>query len=227
MDRGKKMKMNKCTVPAWILTNQRSGSTFLSSLLNSTNQFSSTFNEHFHEHQIGMGNYKEWLPCNAKILKTHYKNVSSQIKKNVIKTYHPNIKFILLRRKDPVAHTISQYFHKGLRVSFIKKNQKRKMEKYENASIPFNKQELISIYKETLLFWNNWDDFLEGEDYICISYENFTEDPLRTMNRIFGYLDMKLPVEWKPENNILKLENPLKEEYRKKLDKIIKEERIR
>jgi LPS sulfotransferase NodH len=173
-----------------------------------------------------MGNYKEWLPCNAKILKTHYKNVSKQIKKNVIKTYHPNIKFILLRRKDPVAHTISQYFHKGLRISFIKKNQKRKMEKYESATIPFNKQELIDIYKNTLLFWNNWDDFLEGEDYISISYENFTEDPLRTIKRIFSYLDMKLPIEWQPENNILKLENPLKTEYKKRLDRIIKEEKI-
>jgi len=218
--------MKECKTPAWILTNQRSGSTFLSSLLNSTKQFSFLFNEHFHEHQIEMGYYKNWIPCNAKILKTHYKNVSDVITKGVIKKHHPDVKFILLRRRDPVAHTISQYFHRHLKISFIKKNQVRKIKKYENTTIPFNQEEIINLYKSTLTFWNNWDNFLKGEEHISLIYENFIKDPFRAIKRIFGYLELQLPEGWEPKNNIVKLENPLKERFKKKLQNLIKTNNI-
>lgn len=218
--------MKKCDIPVWILTNQRSGSTFLSSLLNSTKSFPFLFNEHFHEHQIELGYYRNWLPCNAKILKNHYKNVSDSITKKSIKKLHPNIKFILLRRRDPVAHTISQYFHRYSKVSFIKKSQKKKIKKYENKVIPFNEQELIKTYKLTLNFWDNWNVFLKGEEHISIVYENFIKDPKSAIKRIFGYLDMKLPENWEPKSSIVKLENPLKEKYKKKLKEIIKANNI-
>lgn len=217
----------ECNTPVWLLTNQRSGSTFLCSLLNSTKQFNTRFVEHFHEHQIQLGVYKNTLPCTAKILKTHFKNVTGIINKAKIKEIYPNIKFVLLRRKDLVAHTISQYFHKVLRISFIKKNQTKKFKKYENTTeVPFNKNVLIDIYKETLKFWNNWDSFLKGEDYISIVYENFVKDPYLTVKRIFGYLEMELPANWEPEDHVVKLENPLKEKFKRRLEKIIKKENI-
>lgn len=216
----------KCKTPVWILTNQRSGSTFLAKLLNSTEVFPSNFTEHFHEHQIRSGTYKNSLPQNAKILKTHFKNVHGKINKRDIKNIYPNIKFILLRRRDLIAHTISQYFHKSLNISFIKKNQPRKFKKYEKAEIPFNKEVLLNIYKETLNFWNNWNYFLKGENYISIVYENFVKDPYVAVKRIFNFLEMDLPSNWQPEDHILKLENPLKDKYKKRLENIIKKENI-
>ena len=204
--------------PCWILTYGRTGSTYLSRLLNSTNAFDPLFYEHYGEHR----DVEEVPPAYNKMMNIQYRNAKK--KGQILNEYYPDMCFVYLRRKNIVAAAVSKYFVDKTNV--YNHNVAQKVKKYKHKEIPYHRDELIKAYQIKLTEYHFWDAFVQDKDHIEVYYEDVIANPEKQVRRVMKIVGAEFNG-FHPDKNgdnlfmelTVKLEHPDKDRYTRRLRK--------
>lgn len=204
-----KLKLLK---PCWILCTPRSGSTYLASILNDTLLFDPIFSEYlgWKKKLILNPNDIKLCPKFCKVLHVHMNRIfykpdflqdipinhnlqylkPPKVSVEVIKKYFPNIKFVLLERKDCVAQAISycvtsevSNYHKQ---SFFNISEKNKYLKFKNTKINVSDDNLMKYYETCKKYKDIWSDFLLDVPHFKLYYEEITEKKITELLNFLG-----------------------------------------
>lgn len=98
--------------PCWILTTGRTGSSFLMDCLNiAFNRSEKSGRLEYFAEWFGHWHPRyESLPRFAKVMRWHYTDRFFDEDKSFVELNLPKIRYILLRRRDVLAQTVSMYF---------------------------------------------------------------------------------------------------------------------
>ena len=174
--------------PVWILTSQRSGSSLLAAILNRTSLLKANptdlpiTNPRIMEHYRHL-NAKDNYPLFNKLHDHQYVELGLSLEDVV--AYYPEIKFLVLKRKNIIAAAVSQYIAEKTGVwelgSSESINAYRQME-----PVALNKEELLSAYSRKELSNKFWDDKVKEFDHLFVEYETMLDN----LNLIFDYLNL-------------------------------------
>lgn len=224
----------KVFTPCWVLTHTRTGSTYLCYLLNNTKLFGNRqkhnpldgyfFNiwgEYFHSTIYkGEEEFAKNPPLKAKVHRHHFLRCLSDDKKQWIETLLPGIKYVLLRRKDAVAHAVSRYFARATNTHHC--NDEDKLQAYQETKVYLNKYKLLGIYQDTLKCYHDWDNYLINSDFLDLEYEDLINNPTTTISLVLNYLGIKYTEEnVNLDVPLRKLEHPQKQEFIEILNDLI------
>lgn len=181
----------------WVLTNPRSGSTFLCNTIDYLGVLlNKSLKEHYNNslqsrtfiygHDIECFQAKRRRLYDGKIniidvSKIHKKNYDNYfLEEDIleIKKYYSHIKFIYLHRRDVEEKAISNYLY----------NSKERRREFR----PYNQEEISKIYKTCVLESNNWDNVLSKIDYLDICFEDLIENPLSKFKEIFEFMKIEI-----------------------------------
>lgn len=206
----------------WILTGLRSGSSYLSYLLNATGKFDPYFGEWFNfglwnlyiyfdkkynyeqlsDKEFRYGLFKTCgLPSNAKVHYQHFKDILDN-DFAYVESMLPDNKYIYLSREDNYAKAVSAYIS-------VKTDVWHKSSNYELAnkmivnpqvrdiSEPYietdlNKDELLYWYKFVSEETTGWDEFIKDKDYIAVEYGDLINNTHHVVDDILKYLGISL-----------------------------------
>lgn len=216
----------KAFEPCWILTHTRTGSTYLCYLLNNTKLFGNrqrsnpldgyffnTWGEYFHANvYAGIDEFVKNPPLKAKVHRHHFTRYFKDTDQEWIESLLPGLKYVLLRRKDVVAHTVSRYFSRETKTHHCSSEEKLKT--YQETVLPLNYQRLLFMYKQTRTCYVEWNNFLKNRNFLDLEYEDVISKPKETVLKVLDFLGMA----YRPENINLevplhKLEHPQKQEF--------------
>ncbi len=173
--------------PVWILTTGRSGSNYLSAMLNNTGLFS--FTECMHENN---GPFR-FIGCiNCKALRRQFIRSLHDGARDEINLSLPGIKYILLNRKDIKSKAISHYF---AHITGVWKVHQGELEDYFKLPIYLDKDLLKACYDEELSYLNCWDNYLRDTPHFRVEYEDMINNPVETIIKIFDYIEIKITPE--------------------------------
>ena len=218
--------------PVWILSGPRTGSSFISSVLNETKIFDPVFNECFHDDWIKeiFSDVKLLSPFNynwpkfAKVHEAHFEKIQKMFPSLNIKEVIPDLKFIHLRRKNLIKQTISEFFANKTNIYIIK--NKKKLNKYKELKVDYDEKIMLHYYKKAIIRFNSWEPLLIKENHIDIFYEELIDNPKETFLKIFNFLEIIPPNNLNIKSTLIQY-HPLKEEYEKKFtDFLIKNNHI-
>jgi len=187
----------------WILTNERSGSTYLCDVLNGTGLFETEFCERFnHIIPKSFANFRQSPHdfCYTKLQPRQHIEKAGAISLESIKNHLPGIQFILLKRNDIFAKAVSLYFCFKTKKYIMTSDTARvkgdpiqwafvSPEAYNNMSIELDAAALIESYKQVAREHTYWDTRLEGEDYLLVDYDDLMQDPVKEVGKILDYLN--------------------------------------
>jgi len=174
-------------IPCWILTNPRSGSTFLG---NTMTELGLAFEGYeFKEnlaHYITRGRKEKSddfvFPPTSKVHRKIFERFLKDDDIDIILNRLVGIKFIYLIRKDCYSKAVSNFFYND-------KKHCREIKQY-------NEKLLMKIYYNCVNENSNWDVFLEklniGEDFITVYFEDLISNPIREIKRILEFLKINI-----------------------------------
>jgi LPS sulfotransferase NodH len=194
-------------IPLWILCFPRTGSSYLSSLLNNLELFP-TFNEMYPneslilDENLGPTNknqsFGEWIRVFgnkhvAKYTKAIHHQFDNHFKKDekVIKNIFNDIKFIKLIRKDKIDQASSMFIAKKLNQYHVY-NDSMLLE-YKNKNFEINKKELLLIYNEVIKQQNFWN-FIDDKNCIKIYYEDLISNEEIIIKNILEFINVKIEI---------------------------------
>lgn len=210
--------------PVWVLCHWRSGSYYLTNLLNTTNLFHPIFDEWFRGgYDLDLEHWKrpwppyrknpnadkEWLLRHLPpYMKTFYVNYESlgftdEDSHLISKKYLPGIRFILLRRRDQVGSAVSFYIADYTDWWMV--NTPEEVRQQASIKVPIDYSKLLDAYDQTLTWWSQWDRFLEGHEYLDVYYEDLVSST-HEMDRILEYLGIRTGVYY--ECTTMKIQHP-------------------
>lgn len=202
----------------WILAHPRSGSTYLTRLLNNTQIFDDQrFDEYFssrYEYDGIESLIKN--PCkNCKVLHVQFNRVfnhggmrlidpisnecqielpDKNIRIEIEKIF--NIKYVRLTRN--IIDTITSYYiaSKSNEMinerSFFVINNQKDQHILCNLDIPFDIELLEKIYKATIHYDKIWNDFLDGVEYLPIDYNELAGRPLEVLVDVLEHFNLRI-----------------------------------
>ena len=201
--------------PCWIITYSRTGSTYLSRLLNSTKLFDPLFREHYLDQEV----YQHDPPRYAKVMYPHY--VYGRSIGAVLNEFYPDMRFVYNRRRDLVATAVSRYFVRMTGIYSVK--TKRALRRYQAITVPYDPQRLLEIYQNELERHIGWNEFAESHNALPVFYENVVSDPEGEISRIMQFLEVDQ--EWRIDVHdncmMLKLDHPQKPKFTDRLRDIL------
>jgi LPS sulfotransferase NodH len=194
--------------PCWILTHWRSGSYYLASLLNTTDRSYDEwltggyrFNpepwqrpwpkwQRFGE-SITKIQMLQTLPPYLKLHPVNYWSLFTKEDKEQIEHWLPDLRYILLRRKDLVATTVSFYIarHVDIWVAYTDEE----VEDHAAVEIPIIREELIQDYREAVRW--QWDDYLQDSPRLEIYYEDIIDNK-EEVQKVFDFLEIEDEPAW-------------------------------
>lgn len=215
----------------WILCNERSGSTLLCDLLNSTKQFTEYDDFRLRDKKCVLQRnraFGEWLrlfirdsskikgfkenpPYCLKCLRHQFEGVFGEKDADFIEDIFPNVNYILLKRRNIYEHAASVYFTKMISKWHIY-NEKEKR-KYLKINIPFQPDVAIQSYKMVTGFKNNWLDFLGNRKPFEIFYEDLIENPESTIFQLLSFFRLPTVEKVVNPNRVLRMTRPESEKY--------------
>lgn len=188
------------SLPLWILTNPRSGSTFLGRCLSETDCFDGNFKERINfslnfydmffnlDHRIPFDKRRELIkqglfnpPLCPRIHRKQFANVFLDSDYDIIKSKIPNIRYIYLTRRDKYSQAISNYF-------YVPDRHCREFKEY-------NEEVLVKTFNECCERENQWYSFLQNIDYVKVEFESIKEDPNKVLREILRCLNIYLSPE--------------------------------
>lgn len=210
--------MLKIARPCWILCTPRSGSTYLSGILNQTNLFQPPFSEylgwkkkafihprdlqspptfckvlHVHLNRIFQSpNLLEDIPCDHPLqFMKPQKNYRLFIEKQM-----PNIRFILLTRKDTIAQAVSYCVtaevSKVQGKSFFQITSPRQQTEFKETLVSISDETLFKYYLACRNYDTIWDDFLEDSDFFDLKYEDISDATISELLKYSGHHPRKV-----------------------------------
>lgn len=170
----------------WILTNPRSGSYFLSSLLNNSGKFNPLFKEYLNKDNDEFINPNKEIPKNCKVhgyqFNTYFSSLD-ELENKIGKT-----KYILLERENIYDRVISDYFARYTDVWKCTKKDKKIQTKFQIVEVPYDLKKIMKIYKSYQIEpkWNI------DKDHLKVSYEELFKNTELTLIKIFKYFEIKI-----------------------------------
>lgn len=184
----------------WILSTPRTGGNYLSIILNQIDQFEKVCN--------GVA-FEEWLSAsdiyqtNDKFdmqkfttnppacLNLHYLRAISKFgdfNKDYIKSFVPQGKFIVLKRRDILDQAVSFYVAKATGRFRIYKEVE---EHYLKQEVKIDDKLLLNSYQTISSFADGWKEFQDDQDSITVFYEDLLNYPVDTVRVILDFLHIK------------------------------------
>lgn len=214
----------------WILSEKRTGSSYLCEILNSTGLFEEEFKEWYvkfdHKKEITNFYKKNHLP---KYCKIHH----SVMKKNFgsfeeLINQIGECKFIHIKRKNIKKMIVSQILASKTNMYEIRK--KEDYNKWIKTKIKIEKKDISLAYQKVLKKQKNWPEELgklKNKEFISVYYENLIENPIKEIQEIFKFIE--IPIEEKiilsslenSNKKIIKQKHPLTTYLLKKMIKNI------
>lgn len=175
--------------PIWILAVPRCGSSYLVDVLNSTNLFDPRFKElnlDYDSKQTVMTNPPKFL----KLQRIFYdiKGFKDEEKEFIIQK-HPNIKFIVIQRKNIIEQSVSHYFCEKSKIWFLK--NKKDYDLYLGKKIEIDDKLLLDLYYRNLKYVNCWKNFTKDFEHIEVFYEDLIENKKKFFEDISNFLKIK------------------------------------
>jgi len=220
--------------PLWILCFPRTGSSYLSSLLNNLNLFP-TFSELYPcessvlNNELGPTNknqaFGEWIRVfgNKHICK-YTKAINHQFSdhfvadEKLIRNFLTDIKFIKLVRQDKIEQSASTYIAKKLNQYHVYNDIM--LQEYKNKNFEIDENELIAIHNKIIQEQNFWD-FIDDKNCIKIYYEDFIINEKKVITNILEFVSMEISSDKiyysinKSKENMKKMNHNLKEVCKK------------
>lgn len=192
--------------PCWILCLPRSGSTYLSNMLNNLNAFPAF--DMIHPQLCHALNNKpgilqknhafgEWLrlytpsllrqcpPPFTKAIRSQYLSLSLDGSK--IASILPGIRFISLKRRDTAKQAVSIYIAHELNQYHV--YNQRMLRDYRQKTFVINPRKLIRVYRQVIAAQKTLDIFSTSPTYE-IYYEDILIDPMSSLTNIIKWLGM-------------------------------------
>ena len=180
--------------PCWLLTTPRTGSTFLCNVLNNTKRFDPLFLEYFHERNIR----RELCP---KFAKVH----AVQLPKGLIpENFYPDIKYIVLNRRDIYRQVVSDYFAQKTQCWSVTSDKAFTgdfgymaipREEYLKRSVEWDRTFIVHLYNDFQKYRTAWDVFLKERSFLTVDYDDLVQNPKKEIERILNYLEEFVPSE--------------------------------
>ena len=134
------------------------------------------------------------LPPIAKIMREQFVTFLGlkDSDRKMIDAMLPGMKYIHLRRDDIFARTISLYFARKTNRWVLPGENSRE---YQQVKIPFNKAEILEIYRHEKEFSqkNDWTHYLREGSYLHVDFDRLIKNPLKTLKEILIYLELDDP----------------------------------
>lgn len=233
--------------PCWILCTPRSGSTYLSKILNNTNLFNPNFSEYlgWKRNDFLHPNDLKNAPKFCKTLHVHINRIFHE--PNFLKDIHhdnklqfikpkkqfrlfvekqiPGIKFLLLERKDIISQTISYCvtteISKIHKKSFFNMTSINQQEEFENTNISISDELLLSYFKTCTNYTGIWDEFLEGTEFYKLYYEDINATEIKNILNYLGH-NKKSNISCETSNSLIAVSKRKDvDEIKKRLQKIV------
>jgi LPS sulfotransferase NodH len=223
--------------PCWILANPRSGSTYLLTLLNLTGFFDKRI---FIQGDYGVGGSFEeygmdeyfdeyYLTQPPPYNKIHYEQWYKYFKNAHIERYLPNIKYVRVRRHNFLDMAISWHFAKiTQRWNLHRKKDLKWFQELKEDKLPYDFHDICKWYKHSKILYTIWDTYLQDREFLSFESEDIVENPLETLNEVLQYIGYTGPfkkIDLQHEKMSLKLDHPLKEKYKERFIKELKNEK--
>lgn len=190
--------------PIWILCTPRSGSSYLSKLLDNSNAFPDTFDEKLAWKRHKYNSIRDLTtnpPICAKILHVQWNrleygfepgDISISSKQHVIKpTLTPTypVRYIILERTDIIEHTLSYYIaaKTSKKESFFCLDSQQKQHEFLKTAVEQNDAEVLQYYQVVSQYRGIWDKFIGDHDVLRINYEDLLKNPQEELTKILRY----------------------------------------
>jgi LPS sulfotransferase NodH len=196
--------MNSC----WILCTERTGSTYLADLLNSTGIWGDQstndvatgrvdrFTEYYCDRFFDPA-HLEVLPRFNKITWWQFTNYFSEDFE--VEAHLPDIRFVRLKRDDTKAVAVSYYIAKrfaqwlsekyGLAEERWNVHQQSVLEEFQKVEIPINRFELKRLYQKAQEDRFLWDGFLRGREFLEFDYQDLLSTPMQVVENVLVYIN--------------------------------------
>jgi LPS sulfotransferase NodH len=188
----------------WLLTNQRSGSNMLCRLLNHAG-LKPELGEYYNPRETG---WPDW-PRNNKVQPRHLSLKGLTIED--VQRRLPDTRYVVLRREDLVAATVSQYIAKQLDLWRVPDTWHGEARRLTQACIPVRPDVLLATYREMVADDRHWPQELArtGIDRICLTYEQLLTEPRRVLGRVAKHCRLELDIEHALSHVHLKVQRSL------------------
>ena len=190
--------------PIWLLATPRTGSYYLSYCLNL-----SGLNPEIQEYWNGSiyPNY-EGFPCNNKVHPLQLREKDKTL--NDVTEVLPNVKFVLLRRRDVIAQAVSRYIAQETGIWSVR-NEKNKFDFQSSIRIPLSKDGILEMYQKCQDDEQYWLE--QDVDKIETFYEDFIGNK-QEIQRLFSCLGISYSLEDDFDSKIpLRKQRDLRPEY--------------
>lgn len=194
--------MNPNFDPCWILTNPRSGSSYLSSCLNNAlnraGYESYKFEEWFNLFSC-CTTRPEKIPRFCNLHRIQFCDFFTNEDRLNIELLQPNMRYIHLRRRDVIAQTVSFFLMMESGIQNISNSN------WIKKPIDYNEDILLRFYLKIKDSYHNWDDYLNGVNHLAVDYEEL----FSSFDLISNYLQLDV----KPDGKYVKLVHPETDDY--------------
>lgn len=214
----------------WLVSTQRSGSTYLAYLLNAFNGLPLDCNKAqggrfiFGEHA-----HPEFCPSSDWF--RVFDPIVTKMQWNLVNrwgfTRPERTRFVVLHRRDRLAHAVSLAFSNA--TGFFHAYSPEELSAYHARPVAFDPQLAAVCHKGIVDWYAQMAHWLKGVDVLSVDYEDVVADPLAAVRRIFAYLDTPLTTETPLEDlariPLHKVARPEVEEYKAQLAAVLETQR--
>lgn len=195
------MKITKPTLwprPCWILGYPRTGSSLACEILNRSGMFEPQFFEWFN-HSKGKslvatpwsaynssGQLFRRLPPYLKIHRSQFDVFFRDDDRGPIESSLPGLCYVLLRRRDLVAATVSYYIATETRTYRL--GNPSEAERHRSVKIPVSVERVADSYRHIVWYDRSWDRFLAGRGHLSLYYEDLVADMEGVADRLFAHV---------------------------------------
>lgn len=200
----------------WLLSTPRTGSHYLSTILNECLGY--------HAIDEWLGIHTAWYKGEKKIeacdipdyVNLHWhqcRRVFGQTNLDFIKQIAPDVKFVVMKRKDIIAQTASYYVAFKSKVWRLRNDNQLNI--YRRRDIPIKDNEIIKSYEDIRSWSNAWSDFVDN-GHTCCYYEDLYSNPYPIVESIIGLLGLNCDI----ERAITTVQKNFKRTYRKETEQV-------
>ena len=196
--------------PCWIITYAKTGSTYLSRLLNSTGLFDPPFREHYRE--PGVEAPPDAPPPYCKLMHSQY-TWHRKHETPLFECYH-DMKFVYLRRRDVAAAAVSMYFHNATQCFNLE--DPSKLEGYQKIRLKYDGKKMQEAYMRKTWEFHFWDGFARraGDKCLRLYYEDIIAEPQEQVTKVMQHLGIESwNVNMDDKSLTIKLEHPQKRRF--------------
>ncbi len=146
-----------------------------------------TFNEWFgvkNRMHSGLEDFKETPVSYCKVHRSQFVSFFGDIDDAFIRTYLPDVRYVVIRRKDVISQAVSFYLaKKSSTFTIVDANQ---LKLWQENPVEINDDELLSAYDEIKDCYGKWDKYICNTPHIDIDYEDLINDSRQTIEHIFN-----------------------------------------